>query len=65
VGTASEDPLRLPHPQPLFPYSAAAVPIYSETESRSAEQFIGDYAPIGVYVSEEDFANTPVRRFFQ
>ncbi len=37
-----------------FPYSAAAVPFYSDQETRSAEQFIGDYAPIGVYGSEAD-----------
>jgi hypothetical protein len=52
-------------PNRYFPYSAAAVPIYSETDTRSAEQFIGDYAPIGVYGSQEDFSKTPIRRFFQ
>jgi hypothetical protein len=42
-------------PNRYFPYSAAAVPVYSDQETRSAEQFIGDYAPIGVYCPEEDF----------
>jgi len=42
-------------PNRYFPYSAAAVPIYSEQETRSAEHFIGEYAPIGVIGSEEDF----------
>lgn len=44
-------------PSPYFPYSAAAVPVYSEQETRSAEQFIGEYAPIGVVGSEDDFLN--------
>jgi hypothetical protein len=44
-------------PNRYFPYSAAAVPIYSDQETRSAAQFIGDYAPIGVFGSEEEFLN--------
>lgn len=52
-------------PNRYFPYSAAAVPIYSDQETRSAEHFIGDYAPIGVYVSEETFSQTEVGRLFQ
>ena len=44
-------------PNRYFPYSAAAVPFYSDQETRSAEQFIGEYAPIGVVGSEEDFLN--------
>jgi hypothetical protein len=45
-------------PEPYFPYSAAAVPVFNPDEPReaqSAEHFIGDYAPIGVYCSEENF----------
>lgn len=44
--------------EPYFPYSAAAVPIFKPNEpreSQSAEIFIGEYAPIGVYCSESDF----------
>jgi hypothetical protein len=52
-------------PNRYFPYSAAAVPIYGKDETRSAEQFIGDYAPIGIYCSEkrflEDFGGLPVK----
>jgi hypothetical protein len=40
---------------PYFPYSSAAVPIYGEDETRPADYFIGDYAPVGVYGSEESF----------
>jgi len=42
-------------PNAQFPYSAAAVPVYSEEQTASAETFIGEYAPIGVYMSEEEF----------
>lgn len=42
-------------PNAQFPYSAAAVPIYSEEQTASAETFIGDYAPTGVYTTEEQF----------
>ncbi|MFL6246754.1 MAG: hypothetical protein ACJ74H_12060 [Thermoanaerobaculia bacterium] len=42
-------------PNAQFPYSAAAVPIYSEEQTASAETFIGEYAPIGVYTTEEQF----------
>jgi hypothetical protein len=42
-------------PNEQFHYSAANVPIYSDDETRPAEEFIGDYAPIGVYGSEESF----------
>lgn len=53
-------------PNEQFPYSAAAVPIYGDEETRPAETFIGDYAPIGVYGSEasflEDFCGFPVHR---
>jgi len=38
-----------------FPSSAAAVPLYSADETRSADQFIGDYAPIGIYGTEQRF----------
>jgi len=47
-------------PEPYFPYSAAAVPFFNPDsgeprERQSAENSIGDYAPIGVYCSEESF----------
>lgn len=51
-------------PNRYFPYSAATVPIYSDDETRSAEHFIGDYAPIGIYRTEEDFAKNPVMTLF-
>src|SRR6185369_10127863 len=46
-------------PNAQFPYSAAAVPIYSDDETASAETFIGEYAPIGVYTTEEQFLRQP------
>ena len=42
-------------PNAQFPYSAAAVPIYSDEQTASAETFIGEYAPAGVYMTEEQF----------
>jgi hypothetical protein len=42
-------------PHRSFPYSAAVVPVYGEDETHSADYFIGEYAPIGIYCSEEDF----------
>ena len=42
-------------PNTQFPYSAAAVPVYSAEETQSADAFIGDYAPIGVYTTEKQF----------
>lgn len=54
-------------PHPYFPYSAAAVPIFTPDkprEKQTAELFIGDYAPTGVYCSEagflKDFCGFPV-----
>jgi hypothetical protein len=54
-------------PHPYFPYSAAAVPIFTPDkprEKQAAELFIGDYAPTGVYCSEagfrKDFCGFPV-----
>lgn len=56
-------------PEPYFPYSAAAVPAFKTVEgeppeAQSADHFIGDYAPIGVYCTEanflKDFCGFPV-----
>jgi hypothetical protein len=47
-----------------FPYSAAAVPLYSDQETRSAEEFIGDSAPIGVYSSDESLLKGSVASLF-
>lgn len=52
-------------PNTQFPYSAAAVPVYSNEQTASAETFIGDYAPIGVYMSEEEFLKSDPSRFFE
>jgi hypothetical protein len=46
-------------PNAQFPYSAAAVPVYSADETAPAENFIGEYAPIGVYTTEEQFLGEP------
>jgi len=52
-------------PNTQFPYSAAAVPIYSDEQTASAETFIGDYAPIGVYTSAEQFLKSDLTGLFE
>ncbi|HJQ39737.1 MAG TPA: hypothetical protein VKB93_21540 [Thermoanaerobaculia bacterium] len=52
-------------PNAQFPYSAAAVPIYSADETAPAETFIGEYAPIGVYMTEKEFLKSDPSRLFE
>lgn len=52
-------------PNAQFPYSAAAVPIYSDDETQPANTFIGEYAPIGVYTSTEQFLRSDPSQLFE
>ena len=52
-------------PNTQFPYSAAAVPIYSEEETQSADAFIGDYVPIGVYTTQKQFLESDPSQLFE
>lgn len=44
-------------PNVYFPWSAAQVPLYSDTQSQPAQAFIGDYAPQGCLIDIDDWSH--------